>query len=302
MKQALRQIARVFSDAVERWDDVEGFRLGAAFSFYATFAIFPLLLLTVTVIGYVVGDADPARAGVLDALASRGTPVRHVLETTLVAMQESRSARGASAAIGLVTLLYSASGAFVELDSSLNRIWGVKPRRSKGGVWQGIRSWLHDRLIGVAIVGVIGVVCVASLALSSALGAFAAHAPHDLGPALGQALDQCAYVALMSGVFVAAFHFVPRSRPPLRDVVGGAVLTTALLAIVKTLFASYLSRLTSYSAYGVAGGMLAVAMWISLSTQVIFFGACVTRAACASCSGGAAARLDGQPREAGVEA
>ncbi|HEY8076221.1 MAG TPA: YihY/virulence factor BrkB family protein [Labilithrix sp.] len=282
MKRLVAQLRRVFGDAVTRWDDVEGFRLGAAFSFYATFAIFPLLLLTVTVIGFVVGDADPARASVLDELAAPGTPVRHVLETTLASMQQSRSSRGASAVIGVVTLLYSASGAFVELDSSLNKIWGVRARKSSGGVWQGIRAWLHDRLVGVSIAFAIGVVCVASLVLSAALGAVASHAPHDLGPALGQALDQCAYVALMSLVFAATFRYLPRTRPPFRDVIGGAVFTTALLAILKTLFASYLSRLTSYSAYGVAGGMLAVAMWIWLSTQVIFFGACVTRAACSS--------------------
>ena len=312
MKERLREIGRVFGEAADRWSEVEGFRLGAAFSFYATFSIFPLLLLTVTIIGFVVGDADPARASVLDALASSGTPVRHVLESTLAAMQESRSARGPSAAIGALTLLYSASGAFVELDSSLNKIWGVPPEKTSG-VWPSIRAWLRDRLVGFAIVAGIGLTAIASLTVSAALGAIVAHAPQAIAPSLLQAAEECAYVTLMSLVFAAAFRFVPRSRPPFRDVVGGAVLTTAFLAILKTLFATYLSRVTSYSAYGVAGGVLAVALWISLSTIVIFFGACVTRSACTACEerqqrdarsrGASVVRSgDGHADEAGVEA
>jgi uncharacterized BrkB/YihY/UPF0761 family membrane protein len=93
-------------------------------------------------------------------------------------MQESRTARGALFAVGLVTLLFSASGALTELDA---------------------------------------------LAVS---------------------------IALLSTVFAAAFHLVPRSHPPLRDVLGGAVLTTVLPTILKAVFASYLSNLTNYSAYG----------------------------------------------------
>jgi uncharacterized BrkB/YihY/UPF0761 family membrane protein len=151
--------------------------------------------------------------------------VRHVLESAVVSLQRAHSARGVSAAIGLATLLFSASGALVELDASLNRIWGDSVKKEKG-LWQ-----------------------------------------------------------LTSLVFAALFRYVPRSRPAFRDVIGGAVLTTTALAILKLLLASSLSRLTSYSAYGVAGGVLAVAMWIYLSTQVLFFGACLTRATCLTCEG-----------------
>jgi membrane protein len=285
MRPLLRRMADVFGAAATRWSEVEGVRLGAAFSFYATFAIFPLLLLTVTAIGFVIGDQDPVRSTVLDAFAAPDTPVRHVLESTVAAMQASRSSRGASAVIGLLTLLFSASGAFVELDEAMNKIWGVHAPKSTG-FWRSVRAYVRDRLAGFAIVGGIGLTCVASLAASAALGAVAAHAPMRLTPALLQAADACASVMVLSAMFSAAFRYVPRARPPLRDVVGGAILTTAALAILKTLFASYLAHVTGYSAYGIAGGVLAVAMWIYLSSQVIFFGACLTRAACMECGDG----------------
>src|SRR5690349_12587381 len=119
----LRFVIGLFSTTAERYSLVEGPRLGASFAYYATFSIFPAILLAVTVFGFVLGDDAPARERVLDAF---GTPAsREVLEKTLMAMQQSRSARGISAVIALFTLLFSASGATVELDTALNRIWCV---------------------------------------------------------------------------------------------------------------------------------------------------------------------------------
>ena len=84
-------------------------------------------------------------------------------------------------------------------------------------------------------------------------------------------------MALLCAVFTAAFHLIPRSRPPVHVVVPGALLTTVMLSALKELFAAYLSHLTSYSAYGVAGGVLALTTWIYVSSMVIFFGAQLTR-------------------------
>jgi membrane protein len=281
MKKRFLFLIDLFKTTIDRWSDVEGARRGAAFSYYATFSIFPLLLLAVTTIGFVIGDDVPARERVLSAFAAPGTAVHGVLEKTLSAMQGSgHSARGLSAAIGIVTLLFGASGAFVELDATLNRIWCVPARKSKG-ILGSIKVLVMERLSGFAIVLGLGLTLLTSLVMSSLLAAVAERARHQidtpLTPALLRTTELAASIALLSAVFIAAFHFIPRSRPPLRDVAGGAVLTTVLLTILKELFASYLSQLTSYSAYGIAGGVLALATWIYLSSQVIFFGAQLTR-------------------------
>lgn len=282
LKEGARFAIEVFKRAGERWTDVEGFRLGAAFSYYATFSIFPLLLLAVTLVGYVLGDDVPAQERLLGAVAASGSPVRDVLEKTLGAMQESRSARGASAIIGLVSLFFSASGAFVELDNTLNRIWCVPVRKSSGFLGS-IRIYLLERLSGLAIVAGIGLTLLASLFMSSILSHVFERSKFEsvvpMWPAIGRTTELAVSIGLLAAVFVAAFHFIPRSRPPIRDVLGGAILTTALLTILKEIFATYLSHLTSYSAYGIVGGFLALATWIYLSSQIIFFGATLTRAA-----------------------
>lgn len=272
-------LVELFSDTIDRFSENEGYRLGAAFSYYATFSIFPLLLLAVTVVGYLVGDSAPARDRLLAAIASPGSPVRDVLEKTLTAMQENQGARGISAIIAIGTLLFAASGAFVELDAALNRIWCVPIRTSKG-ILGSIRVFLIERISGLAIVAGLGVSLLVSLVSSALLANIADRARQQitipLWPALVRTADLMLSIALLSFVFTLAFHFIPRSRPGVKTVVGGAVLTTVMLTALKELFATYLSQLTSYSAYGVAGGVLALATWIYLSSMIMFFGAQLT--------------------------
>jgi membrane protein len=257
-KEHARFLASLFSKAADRFDDLEGFRLGAAFSYYATFAIFPLVLLTVTLVGYVLGDDAVTRDRILAEVGTADASVRTVIAQTLTSMQQSHGARGISAVIGLATLLFSASGAFVELDFALNKIWQVKPRCGKGILGK-VSVFLHERLSGFACVAAIGLFMVISLITSSALGAIAKRADYTLTPAILQTAE-------------LAVSF--------RDVIGGAVLTTVLLTVLKAVFALYLSHLTSYSAYGIVGGVLALATWIYISSQIIFFGATLTRVHC----------------------
>jgi len=291
-KARLKWAWSILVSTIDRFSEVEGFRLGASFSYYATFAIFPLMLLSVTVIGFVMGDDVSVRERMISAIAAPGSPIRATLEQTLGAMQDNRSVRGVSAAIAIVSLLFSASGAFVELEAALNRIWRV-PERKSAGIVGTIRVFAQERLTGFALVLGIGATLLASLVMSALLSAFARQASFAgarFSGAIAGVSEVGASLFLMSGVFALAFHFVPRSRPPLRDVLGGAVLTTVLLAGLKQIFATYLSHLTSYSAYGIVGGVLALATWIYLSSQIIFLGATLTQVLCEATGCPAAAK------------
>lgn len=280
LRDHVRFLVELFYAAAGRFSENEGFRLVAAFSYYLTFSIFPLLLLAVTLVGFILGDSDAARARLLDAIASEGTPVHEVLDRSLGALQESRDVRGLSATVGLVALLLSASGAFVEFDASLNRLWCV-PRQSTNGLVESLRQIVRDRLTSFAIVAALGLTLLVSLVASSLLAAFVARARSEIDIALWPGIVRTATlvlaIAIVAALFTVACHLVPRTQPPVRAVVGGAVLTSVLLTALRELFASYLSNLTSYSAYGVAGGVLALATYIYMSSVVIFFGAQLTR-------------------------
>lgn len=276
----VRFLARLLGDTLERFSQNDGLRLCASFSYYATFSIFPLFLLAITVVGFVVGDSDVTRDRLLDAVGAPGSSVRDVLQRTLAAMQASGSARGVSAVIGTITLLFGASGAFTELDAALNRIWCVPERK-----WAGVRGFLRElfveRLASIAIIAGLALALLASLASSTFLSFVSEKTSHVVGgpiwPAVMRTVESGTSIVLLSCAFAAAFHFIPRARPRLRVVLPGAILTTVLLSALKEAFAAYLSHLTAYSAYGVAGSVLGLVTWIYLTSTIIFAGAQLTR-------------------------
>lgn len=281
LKQRLKFLFGVFEDTGTRFSDIEGFRLGAAFSYYATFSIFPLMLLTVTIIGFVIGDDAPARERMLSAVATPDSSVYGVLEQTLTAMQTNRSARGLSAIIGLGTLLFSASGAMVELYASLNKIWRVPVPKTKGAL-AAVKAFVSERLSGFALVLGIGLSMLASLFLSSLVTAIQNTSPIKVGPWLMRLAEQGISIVFIGLVIAAAFHFVPRTHPKWKDVFAGAMLTSLLLSLLRAVFATYLGHLANYSAYGIVGGVLALATWIYLSSQIMFLGATFTCTLCES--------------------
>ena len=283
-----KNVVALFSKTYERFDEVEGFRLGAAFSYYATFAIFPLILLTVTIIGYFVGDNAEVQQKIFAAIGSADKAVTDTIGQTLTAMQD-QTARKTAAIVGLVSLFISASGAFVELDFALNKIWRVAPRKSSG-IKGAIKVFLEERLTGLMCVGGVGRFLVLSLIVGTLINVIERHTAI---PAL--LLEIGSFIvglSLLTAAVAAAFHFVPRSRPPFRDVLLGAFVTTLALTGLKAIFALYLSKLTSYSAYGAAGGVLALATWIYLTSMIIYFGATLTRVHCENIGSPAARERD----------
>lgn len=276
VKDRAKSAVSMISRSYDRFDEVEGFRLGAAFSYYATFAIFPLILLMVTLVGYVIGDNATVRDKILSSVASADPSVTGTIEQTLVSMQDG-SAQKTSAIIGLVSLFISASGAFVELDFALNKIWNVTPRKGEGIVGS-VKVFLQERLAGLACVVGVGLFLVLTLVMGALVGVVERHT--SVPKILLELGSFFISITLLTGAVSSAFHFVPRSRPPFRDIIPGAFVTALLLVALKALFATYLSKLTSYSAYGVAGGVLALATWIYLSAQIIYFGAIATCVHC----------------------
>jgi membrane protein len=280
LKNRLKFLVELFSDTSDRFSENDGLRLSASFSYYATFSIFPLLLLAITVVGFVVGDSEQTKSALLDAIGAPGNPARDVVAKTLETMNASGHARGLSAVIGVVTLLIGASGAFTEVDVALNRIWCV-PERKSTGIKGALRVFIQERLASFAIVAGLGLTVLVSLVASSVLSFVTDKTSHIIGgplwPALTKTAEAATSILLLSLVFSLAFHFIPRSRPKMRVVVPGAILTVVFLSILKEVFATYLAHLADYSAYGVAGGVLGLVTWIYLTSTIVFMGAQLTR-------------------------
>jgi membrane protein len=269
-----RALAALARDAGVRWADDACYRLGAALAYYALFSLFPLVLLALTAIGFILGNDDSVRHKLLGSIAIATSPeARALLDQTLQSMQEHRTARGVGTLVALVTLLLGASGVFSELQSSLDFIWRVKPTPSKG-MWSFLAGVLRAKAFSFAIVVVAAATLLASLVVNTALAAVGETASTAWEGRLAWRLVEPGVSAAFLTVLLAAiYRIVPQTTVRWSDVFGAAFLTSLLLACLKALLAWYLARVSGYAAYGAVGGVLGLLTWIYAASLVLFYGA-----------------------------
>jgi membrane protein len=170
--------------------------------------------------------------------------------------------------IGVLTLLFGASGVFTELHESLDKLWEV---RKKPG--QGFWAMLRERFLSFGMVLVIGFLLLISLLLSSGLSAMAGLVGQGLPAVVLQGINFLTSVVVMTLLFAAIYRFLPSERLPWSDLWVGSLGTSIAFVIGKFLMGFYLGRANVGSAYGAAGSLLVLLVWIYYAAQIFFFGA-----------------------------
>ncbi|MEO8801227.1 MAG: YihY/virulence factor BrkB family protein [Polyangiaceae bacterium] len=277
---SIKRLGRVFVSAGTSWVDDEAYRLGASLSYYALFSLFPLLMLGATLVGVALGNDPAARHQVLDFFLGglQQEQVRTMMDGVLTDMQKQSSARGLGAIVGVLGLLLGASSIFGELDTALNRIWKVKlptPIGIKSIVW-GI---VHDKLASFALVALSCVAAIITFAADLFIGAFGSRLGSEIGmPWLFDLASPLASIAIGLLIMTGIFMLIPQRKVPFGSAFAGAVVSSALLFLLRAVFGLYLKAFTGYAAYGVVGGMLALVTWIYLAAVVVLYGAEFSRA------------------------
>lgn len=265
MKDILDLLRRSFKD----WNEHNAPRLGAALAFYTILSISPLLILVVAIVSLVF-DRSNAQAHLLDQVQSLvGTEGRTAVQSMLVSGQKA-SAGIFATLIGLCTLLFGASGVFGELRAALNSIWDVKPKAS-AGVW----GLLRERVFSFGMVFSVGFVLLVSLVASAGLAA-ASKFFSGLLPIPSFVLGIVNFFVSFLGIavlFGLILKYVPETKVEWREVRMGAVVTALLFTIGKSLLGLYLGKTSPGSAYGAAGSLVVMVIWIYYSAQIFFFGA-----------------------------
>jgi membrane protein len=172
--------------------------------------------------------------------------------------------------VAFVTLLFGASGVFIELREALNAMWDVKKKSSSG-----IIGMIKDRLFSFGMVLSVGFLLLVSLLLSAALS-FVEKFFGNVVPVPTPVLHVANFVLsflVISGLFVLMFKYVPDTKVAWRDVLVGAVGTALLFTIGKFVLGLYLGMASVGSTYGAAGSLVAVIVWVYYSAQIFFFGA-----------------------------
>src|SRR5919108_4097950 len=261
--------------AVHDWWKDYCLRLAASLAYYTALSLAPLVLLIVGVVGLVL-DRQQVGAQLSAQLEGLIGPAGRELVTSILA---ATSPQGGTIAtlIGLVTLLIGAPAVFGELQATLNLIWEVRPAPTNG-VWAGIWAVLRQRLFSLALVLALAFLLLVSLVISAALAGAAALFQGPEQAVLSRVLEIAVSLLVLTFVFALLYKYVPDAEIGWRDVWPGALVTAVLFTLGKTAIGFYLGRASVGSAYGAAGSMVVLLVWVYYSALILFFGAEVTHA------------------------
>lgn len=251
------------------WNAHKAPKMGAALAYYTTFAMAPLVVLTVGVVGLVV-EQHAAREAIVAQLSTLIGAEGGAMAEAIFTHSAQPAAGVWATLIGFVVLLIGASGVFIELQDSLNTIWAVPPRE---GSWRGL---IQERLLSFAMVFALGFLVLVSLLLSAGIAALSARlkfwAPPGFDLVWESANSLISFVVILL-LFAAIYRFLPDVRIAWRDVWTGAAMTAALFILGKYLLGIYLGHSAFASAYGAAGSLIIILVWVFYSAQIFFLGA-----------------------------
>jgi membrane protein len=268
------KILQPFHRAFELWSDADGLRMSAAMSFYGILSLAPLLVLIVAVLGWWL-DREMLETSLIKQIGALvGQQGADVIKAAIASAREPGQGLVASL-FAFVLLLMGATGVFAELQSALERLW------TQGTGVAAVDAWWHTatlRLRGVAYVLAFGFLMLVSTVIASLLGLLEAWAGSRLDMKLAlAALNQIVSFLITTALFVALMRMSAGPQPRMRHLVRGAAVGALLFGVGKYGLALYLSTAAVVSAYGAAGSLVVLLMWIYFAAAVLLLGAAVAR-------------------------
>jgi len=264
---------KLVTDTVTSCNDHDASTQSAALAFYTMFSLAPLLVVVIALFGLAFG-AQAVRGEILSEFQDwMGKDAAGLVQAILRTASEPSTNRLAGI-LGILTLIFGASGVFVQLQQSLNRIWGVAARPGAA-----LTKLLRKRLLSFAVVLGIGFLLAVSLIMSTALTALGDYLErrYHLPVTLLHALNILVSFLLVTLLFALIYRLLPDVKLAWRDVFLGAVVTSVLFGVGKTLIGFYLGRTGAASAYGAAGSLVMLLSWVYYSALVFLLGAEFTR-------------------------
>lgn len=265
----LKLAGNVLADTFSKWNEHKAIRLGAALAYFGIFAIAPVLIIAIAIAGLVYGRA-----------ATEGNIVRSISgvvgsSTAQFAQEliESASHPGAGViamVVGVGGIVLGSAGFFFQLRDALNTVWEVAPKPGYGLVYM-----IRDNTLSFVMALGLGVLMLASLLLTAGVSAFGSLLGSAVpgGETVWQLVDFVLSFSLITLLFACIFKILPDVKIPWGDVWLGAILT-ALLFIVAQVALSVIIRLVNPSlAFGAAGALVLILVWINLASLILLFGA-----------------------------
>ena len=250
-------------------------RLGAALAFYTLLSLAPMLLVVIGIASTVYGqDAAEGKvaAQIKDQMGDEGAKA---VESMLAANQV-KGGSAVSIAVGLVTLVFGATGVFAQLQDALNAVWKTEAASADdAGYLRMAWEYVRDRLLSLSMIAVLAFLLLVSTVFGAAVNGMSdtinGYLPFGQYWLLG--LNVTLSVLVTAAMFAMIFKILPAVHVPWRDVWVGAVVTAVLFNVGKFGLSLYLGGAAVGSSYGAAGSVVVLLIWVYYSTQILLFGA-----------------------------
>ncbi|HYF38076.1 MAG TPA: YihY/virulence factor BrkB family protein [Gemmatimonadales bacterium] len=245
----------------------------AALSYYTIFSLPALLVLLLMLVSAVM-DPNDVRGGLESQMQGLMGPTAGEQVRTMIQESEQRPKSGLlPTLLGILGVIFGATGAFGQLQKTLNRTWDVEPDPNQGG----IKAFLSKRVFSLGIILTLAFFLLISLVISAAVSGMGDRLGSVLpaglsGPVLG-ILNFVVSLAAITLLFAAMFKILPDAKISWRSVWVGAAVTAVLFVIGKFAIGFYLGQSNPGQAYGAAGSLAVLLLWIYYSSLIVLFGA-----------------------------
>lgn len=263
----------IFKETITEWQKDKVPILAAALAYYMVFSLAPLLMIVISVAGFIVGEAV-ARQEVVEKLEQLMGEQGATVIAEAIQSQFHPSSSIITTIIGVVTLLFAATTVFAQLKQALNMIWKVEVRPGQG-IWEFIRS----RILAVLIVLCVGLLLLISLTISALLSGMSDWLDQVISiPRIVRSLiDNGISFILVTLLFGQIYRILPDVKIAWSDVAVGSSITAVLFIIGRSLISFYLGHASIASAYGAASSFVVLLLWIFYSCQIFLLGAELTK-------------------------
>src|SRR5659263_23500 len=274
-KITIKSTLSILGSASRRWWKKDPFKQSAVIAYYAIFAM-PGLLIMVIAIGTLFLKRDVITGQLYTQISSiMGVETARQVQDMIISVSQTNKSLPASI-IGLITVLLGATGVFVELQKALNVIWEVKakPRRA-------ILTLLRTRLFSFGLLLSIGFLLLISLTITTiiaVMGDWVLNHWPNIVLIMFHVLNFIVSFGVVMLLFALLFKILPDAEIQWKHIWMGSILTAFLFILGKTAIGFVLTKANPASAYGAAGSIVLILLWVSYSSMIFFYGAEFTRA------------------------
>lgn len=273
---------KLFVASFNAFLDDKALKMSASLAYYTVFSMAPLLIMLISLASIFYGKEAIQGKVFSEINGLVGNEAAFQIQQTIQKISLSGGSTWA-VIVGLVTLFIGATGVFIEIQDSINQIWRVKAKPQKG--W---KKMITNRILSFSMIIGLGFLLIVSLVINGIILALSSRLSHyfpDITLMLVNIINMVVTFLVISALFGIIFKFLPDVNITWKDVRIGAFFTAFLFIIGKFFIGLYIEKVAPGTAYGAAGSLIVILVWVYYTSAILFFGAEFTQVY-AECYGG----------------